>query len=165
MLNVDYAGIFSNFSPEFVTVLVAMIPIAELRVSLPLALGTYDFSLFSAFFYSFIGNMIPVFFILWFLEPVSNFLIKHSRFFRKFFDWLFERTRRRFKKSSKRYGVLIALMLFVAIPLPVTGAWTGSVAAFLFGVSYRKAILAIALGVIVAGIIVSSVYFGTISLI
>lgn len=165
MFNIDYSAVFSHFPPELVTVLVAMIPIAELRVALPLALSTYHLPLISAFLYSFIGNMLPVFFILWFLGPVSDFLSKHSAFCRRFFAWLFARTRRRFEKSSKRYGVMIALIIFVAIPLPVTGAWTGSAAAFLFGVPYKKAVLAIALGVMIAGLIVSSVYFGTTSLI
>lgn len=165
MFNIDYAAFFRGFPPELVTIFVAMIPIAELRVSLPLALGVYKLPLFSAFLYSFIGNIIPVFFILWFFGPVSRFLIRHSSFFRKFFNWLFERTRRKYRKNSERYGVLIALILFVAIPLPVTGAWTGSLAAFLFGVPYKKAILTIVLGVLIAGMIVSAVYLGTISLI
>jgi len=161
MFNLDWSVLFRGFPPEISTILVAMLPIAELRVALPLAIGTYKLSLFSAFLWSFIGNMIPVFFILWFLEPVSEFLMRNSSFWRRFFKWLFERTRRRFKENSQRYGVIIALILFVAIPLPITGAWTGAVAAFLFGVPYRKAVLSIAVGVLIAGIIVSALYFGT----
>ncbi|MDZ7798098.1 MAG: small multi-drug export protein [Patescibacteria group bacterium] len=164
MFSIEWASLFSSLPGEISTLLVAMIPIAELRVALPMALGPYKLPLFEAFIWSFIGNMIPVFFILWFLEPVSRFLMKKSRFFNKFFNWLFDRTRRKFTKNTERYGVVIALILFVAIPLPVTGAWTGSVAAFLFAVSYKKAILSIALGVLIASFVVGSLYFGAISL-
>ncbi|TFG35176.1 MAG: ligand-binding protein SH3 [Parcubacteria group bacterium] len=164
MFNVDYAAIFNAFPDELVILLVSMIPIAELRVALPLALGTYHMPLTSALFWSFVGNMIPVFFILWFLAPVSEFLMKRSKAFERFFNWLFDRTRRKFEKNSQKFGVMIALMLFVAIPLPVTGAWTGSAAAFLFGVPFRKAIISISLGVIIAAVIVSCLYYGTVSI-
>jgi uncharacterized membrane protein len=98
-------------------------------------------------------NLIIVIPILLFLEPISNFLRKLSVFDR-FFRWLFARTRRR-SAIVEKYETL-GLILFVAIPLPVTGAWTGALAAFLFGISFRNAIVAIAMGVFIAGCIVAT---------
>lgn len=141
------------------TLIVAMFPIGELRVALPLALTKFELSLPVAFLVSVVGNMIPVVIVVYFLEPVSNFLIKHSKFFKWFFEWLFHRTR---KKHSKRFETLeeIALVTFVAIPLPATGAWTGALAAFLFGIPPKKSIPLIGLGVVIAGVIVTILTLG-----
>ncbi len=98
------------------------------------------------------GNMIPIPFILLLLGPVSNFLMRFP-VGKRFFDWLFARTR---KKSAKieKYEAL-GLTLFVAIPLPVTGGWTGAMAAFLMGVPFGKAMLYILMGVMIAGVIMT----------
>lgn len=141
------------------TLLIAMIPIGELRVALPLALTKYNIYLPLAFLISVIGNMLPVIFIVYFLEPIHLFLSKHSRFFRWFFNWLFHYTR---KRHSKKFEVLeeVALVTFVAIPLPMTGAWSGALAAFVFGIPPKKSLPLITLGVIIAGIIVSLLTLG-----
>lgn len=164
MLDIAYADLFKNFPPELATVLIAMIPIAELRVALPLALTTFNLPTFSAFFWSILGNMVPVVFILWLIEPVSAFLVKRSVIWRKFFDWITRRTQSKFQKNSYRYGVFVALMLFVAIPLPMTGAWTGALAAFLFRVPFSRALLAIFLGVCIASVAVWFITFSAITI-
>jgi len=87
------------------------------------------------------------------LDPLSRYLSKFSRP-RKFFEWLFSRTRKR-SQIVERYKML-GLAAFVAIPLPVTGAWTGAIAAFLFGIKFKHAIWAILLGVLIAATIVTS---------
>ena len=165
MFNIDYASIFHNLSPEFATVLIAMIPIAELRVSIPVGIQGFGMGIMSAYVWSVIGNLIPVVFLLLFLEPVARFLMKHVRLFENFFSWIFDRTRKRFTSRAARYGTFVALVLFVAIPLPITGAWTGSAAAFLFKIPFWRAFAAIAVGVLIAGIIVSSATVGITSLI
>ena len=76
-----------------------------------------------------------------------------------FFNWLFRRTYHRHNAMYERYGT-IALALFVAIPLPVTGAWTGCAAAFVFGIQFRHALLAILAGVLIAGTIVTTITLG-----
>ncbi len=134
--------------------LIAMLPIAELRVALPLALAVFKLSFWTAFFWSVLGNIIPVIFILWLLRPISYFLMRHSKWAEKFFSWWFSHIRYKFEKKSLRYGVDLALILFVAVPLPITGAWTGSVASFLFGISPCRALILITIGIIIAGIIV-----------
>ena len=101
--------------------------------------------------------MIP---ILLFIGPVSEWL-RRFRAFDRFFTWLFARTRRR-GKLIERFEVL-GLALFVAIPLPITGAWTGSLAAFIFGVRKRVAFPTIFLGICVAGVIVTLASLGVIS--
>lgn len=79
----------------------------------------------------------------------------------RFFEWLFARTRRKGEVRMRKYGIFVGLMLFVAVPLPVTGAWTGCAAAFLFGVKFRYSLLAVMLGVLIAGLIVSILTYGT----
>mgnify|MGYP001577643046 CR=1 FL=1 len=143
--------------------LVAATPIFELRGAIPLALGVYKLPLWSAYLFSVAGNIIPVFFILWLLEAVSNFLGKHFYFFNRFFAWLFDRTRDHHKHKFERWESL-ALVILVAIPLPLTGAWTGALAAFVFGIPPKKAFLLITAGVMIAGLIVSLATLGVINL-
>lgn len=135
------------------TFLLAMTPIGELRVALPVAITLYNINWVWAFFISVLGNLVPIVFLLLFLEPVSRWLSDNSKFFQRFFIWLFERTRKKSSPGIKKYGE-IALISFVAIPLPLTGAWTGTVVAFLFGIPFKKAFLLIASGVVIAGGIV-----------
>ena len=155
-------SVFSSLPPWLSVFILSMLPIAELRVSLPLALTVYKMPLWEAYVVAVAGNIVPAVCILFLLGPVSRFLMQHSSTARKFFDWLFERTRGRFSKKYMKYGEW-ALVLLVAIPLPVTGAWTGSVAAFLFGIPVRRSLPLISLGVAIAGIIVGMASSGAIS--
>ena len=141
-------------SPEEIieVLLIAASPIAELRAAIPLAITTFDFPWYHALLISIIGNILPVPFILLFLEAATRLLSKVA-VFERFLNWLFERTRRR-GKIIQRYK-RIGLVLFVAIPLPVTGAWTGSLAAVLFGIEFKHTFISIFFGVIIAGIIVT----------
>lgn len=138
--------------------LIAMLPITELRLAIPFALtpstlGGLGMAPAEAFLFAVIGNIIPVPILLKLLEPISLRLRRFS-LWERFFDWLFERTRRKTETKFERYG-LVALCMFVAIPLPFTGAWTGCVAASLFDVPLFKALTAIALGILVAGVLIT----------
>lgn len=155
MFNIDYASLFQNFPPELATLLIAMLPIAELRAAIPVALVGFDMPIWSAYLWAVIGNLIPAILLLWLLDPVSKWLMKNFKIFDKFFTWVFTRTRKRFTSKSAKYGTFITLVLFVAIPLPITGAWTGTAAAFLFGIPFKKSFTAIAVGVLLAGMIVT----------
>lgn len=150
------------FSAELVTVLVSALPVSELRGAIPLALGKFHFPVYKAYILSVLGNMVPVIPILLFLESLSGWLSKRSKIAERFFMWLFERTRRR-SKVIEKYGA-IGLILFVAIPLPVTGAWTGCVAAFLFGIRRRWATLSILAGVMIAGVVVTAISLGALKI-
>lgn len=141
-------------NPYLSVLIQAALPIWELRGALPVALKVYHLPLWQAFLICVAGNIIPVIFWIYFLEGISKFLMERFKFWRNFFNWLFERTR---KKHSRRFEVWgdLALIAFVAIPLPFTGGWTGSVAAFVFGVPPKKSIPLILAGIIIAGIIVA----------
>ncbi len=139
--------------PNWLEVLVfAASPISELRGAIPWAILKYHFPWYYAFLLAVIGNLLPVPFILLFLNTFSRLLSKIG-IFEKMLHWLFERTRRR-GKIINRYE-RIGLALFVAIPLPVTGAWTGSLAAVLFGLRFKHALLSIFIGILIAGTIVT----------
>lgn len=145
---------------EYLKLLItAMVPIGELRVAIPLGLTTFGLGVVETYIISVIGNMIPIIFIVFLLDPVSKFLMKHSKFFNWFFNWLFKRTH---TKHSKRFETLeeVALVTFVAIPLPVTGAWSGAAAAFVFGIPPKKSLPLIFLGVLIAGAIVTALTEG-----
>lgn len=132
---------------------IAAAPISELRGAIPIAIAGFHFPWYYAFLLAIIGNLLPVPFILLFLDTISRSMSKIGAF-ERMLQWLFERTRRR-GKIIERYE-RIGLILFVAIPLPVTGAWTGSLAAVLFGLRFKHALLSIFIGVLIAGIIVTS---------
>lgn len=151
-----------NLPPQFATFVVAMLPIAELRGAIPLAIFKLSLSPLEAFFWSVLGNSLAGVLVVLFLEPVSRFL-RRIEIFDRFFDWLFERTRRSHSKSFDKYQD-IALLIFVAIPLPMTGAWSGATAAFVFGIKKTSAIPLITLGVVGAGIIVTLVSSGAVHL-
>lgn len=148
---------------ELKVFLIAMSPIFELRGSIPMALGAYHLPVLSAFLISVLGNILPVVFILLLLEPVSVFLSRRSRLLSRFFTWLFEKTRKKHAKTFET-GRDIALMIFVAVPIPFTGAWTGALCAFLFGIPFKRALPAIAGGVVIAGVIVTLATLGIIKI-
>lgn len=158
----DLAATFQDVPPQLATLLIAMIPIGELRGAIPAALGPYNLPVWQAYVFAVIGNMIPVFAIVWLIGPVSDWL-RRWKMFDRFFNWLFDRTRKKFYHKHEKWGNL-ALILFVAIPLPVTGAWTGSLAAWLFGIKKKEAIPLIFIGVLIAGVIVSALSLGVLNI-
>ena len=132
---------------------ISTLPIVELRGAVPVGIAAFKMPWWQVYLIAVAGNMIPIPFILLLLGPVSTFLMRF-KIGRKFFDWLFARTR---KKSAtiEKYEAL-GLTLFVAIPLPVTGGWTGAMAAFLMGIPFWKSMLYILLGVMIAGVIMTA---------
>ena len=141
-----------GLNQELVVIIISALPILELRGAIPVAINLFNFPWYQALLLAIIGNLLPVPIILLFLNAISKWLSKIG-FFRRFFHWLLEYTSRRGKIVEKYER--IGLILFVAIPLPVTGAWTGSLLAVLFGLKFRHAFLSILIGVCIAGIIVT----------
>lgn len=149
--------LLKDLSPQWVTVIVGALPIAEVRGAIPVGVAM-QLSLSQAFGWAVLGNLVPIVPLLLFLKPVSEWL-RRFPLWKRFFDWLFARTA---KKAAliQRYEAL-GLFLFVAIPLPLTGAWTGCVAASLFKLPFRLAFLAISAGVLAAALIVTGcLYLG-----
>jgi uncharacterized membrane protein len=144
-----------RFPEPLAVMLLAAVPITELRFALPFAARVLDMSLPQAFLWSVIGNILPVPIILMFLGPVTSWAEDHWGGLHRFLDRLFAYTRRRHTARFDRLRDL-ALITFVAIPLPVTGAWSGALAAFVFGVESKKAMVLISIGVVIAGLVVSA---------
>jgi uncharacterized membrane protein len=140
-------------SGELQTFFLAMAPVGELRAAIPVALTVYRLNWFWAYFLSVIGNLVPAFFILLFFPKVADWLSRRIKIFNRFFVWLFARTQKKYQRAIEKYGPL-ALFIFVAVPLPGTGAWTAALIAFLFGISFKKALPMIVLGVMAAGLLV-----------
>lgn len=135
---------------EIMTVLLAMTPLIGIRGAIPVAITVYEMSIPSAYFFSVLGEFIPFFIILAFLEPVSKWLSANFSFMKKFFDFLFEKTRGDYNGRVQKYG-LFALFLFTGIPLPFSGVWTASLVVFLFGLHYWKSAVAVFCGTLLAG--------------
>ena len=155
----DISSLFNNFPPELATFIISMLPVSELRGAIPVAIGVYNLDPIQAYLIAVVGNIIPVIFILKYIDPVSKYLMSKSKFFNKFFTHLFEHTRKKHNGKFEKWGAL-ALITFVAIPLPVTGGWSGSIAAFVFGIPFKKALPLISLGIMIAGVIVMGLSLG-----
>ena len=141
------------FKKYLIVFFVSMIPIIELRGAIPYAVG-FGLPLLPSYIIAIIGNMIPVPFIFLFARKV---LVWGStkKYIGKFFTWCLKKGEKggeKLKQSAGK-GLYIALLIFVGIPLPGTGAWTGTLAASLLNMDFKKSILAVMGGVILAGII------------
>lgn len=145
---------------ELKVFLLAMLPVMELRGAIPLALK-WGIDPQSAFLLAFGGNLVPAAGLLLGLEILVERL-RRKEIFDRLISKIFHHTRRRGKVVEK-YGPL-GLALFVAVPLPVTGAWTGSILAYLLGIPFRRAFPSIAAGVGAAGILVTLASLGAIRL-
>lgn len=151
-----------NIPPELIVFFSSMLPITELRGAIPLGFAM-GLPAEAVFFWALLGNILPCFFILWALGPISKFLMRHSKFFKDFFTKLFDKTRTKHEETVIKYGAIF-LIIFVAIPLPGSGGWTGSLIAFLFGMPYWKAMGYIVTGLTMAAIIITLGVNGVIGL-
>jgi len=142
----------SNLSKELITIILAMLPIAELRLSIPIAITVLNLPWYEAFALGILGNLIPVPFLLLFFEGAAK-LLRKIAIGRKLVDWVLQRTARH-ESSIQKYE-FVGLAIFVAIPIPLTGAWTASLLAYILGLKFWPSFLSISLGVIGAAIIVT----------
>ena len=136
--------------------LVSMVPIIELRGAIPIA-ESMNLNIFLYYPIAIIGNMLPVPFIFLFARKLLIWG-KDKKFIGKFFTWCLEKGEQggnKLKKSAGERGLFWALLIFVGIPLPGTGAWTGTLAASILDMDFRKSSIAVMLGVLLAGIIMS----------
>ncbi|MBI4280934.1 small multi-drug export protein [Candidatus Uhrbacteria bacterium] len=155
---------FRDLPPALATLIIAMIPIAELRVSIPVALEVYHLSIPSAIFWSVLGDMIPATLIIMFIDRLAAWGCRHSKRTEHFYQRMAKRTAKKFEKGYLKYGAAVALALFVGVPLPMTGSWSGALAAFLFGIPKRVALPAILVGVCLAAGVVALAYLGLVKL-
>ena len=147
---------FGGVSKELVVFIISMLPLLELRGGI-LAASILGVDVLPGFLISIIGNMIPVPFILWLITPIFNYL-KKTKLFSKLV--LKIENKALSKKDSIEKYQFWGLVIFVGIPLPGTGAWTGSLIAALLNMDKKKSILAIFLGMLMASIIMLIVSYG-----
>lgn len=137
-----------------VTFFVSLVPIVELRGAIPIGVIGYNITYIEAFILAVIGNCIPIYFIVKFIGPIFKLLGK-IKIFKKIIDWATEKATNKIKEDERLQNYTsFALFLFVAIPLPGTGAWTGSLIANFLGLPPKKACPPLILGVLAAGIII-----------
>ena len=144
------------FVKYIITFFISMVPIVELRGAIPIA-ESMGLNIFLYYPIAIIGNMLPVPVIFLFARKVLEWG-KDKKFIGKFFTWCLEKGEKggeKLKASAGNRGIFWALLIFVGIPLPGTGAWTGTLAASFLNLDFKTSIIAVSLGVIVAGIIMS----------
>lgn len=154
-------GLFSGFltipfGKEIVVFIISLMPILELRGGL-IAAALLDLGMFPSYIISIIGNVIPVPFILWFMSSILKWM-RNSKHFAKIAKWLDGKVEKN-KAQIEKFGFW-GLVLFVGIPLPGTGAWTGCLIASVLEMDRKKSFLAAMIGIFMASIIMMILSFG-----
>lgn len=153
--------------------LISMLPFIELRGAIPVG-AALGLPFYWSFIIAVVANLIPVPFILLFIPKILEFL-KRFKFFCPIVEWLNQKAYKGSQKilgesdgddksneNKKIAGIFLGLILFVAVPLPTTGAWTGSLVAALFNFPKKTSFLAIALGVVICGVVMTLASYGVI---
>ncbi len=143
-------------------IILTIMPVTELRVGLPIAILyaiEQNIPIWLIFSLIVLLNVLIIFFIFYFLDNLHHIFLKFNPY-KKLFEKYVEKFQKKVDKFEKKYETLgfLALVLFVAIPLPGTGAWTGCLLSWLVGLNRKKSILAISIGVVIAGLFI---LFGT----
>ena len=144
-----------------ISFLISMVPLIELRGALPYALAN-GIPTLPAYIVCMVANMLPVPVIFFFARKVLEWGAD-KKYIGRFFTWCLEKGHkagRKLQEKAGTKGLFIALLLFVGIPLPGTGAWTGSLIAALLGIRNRKAVPAILLGLFMATFIICVIFYG-----
>ena len=147
---------FTSFPPVWAVLLSSVMPIIELRGAIPLGVGM-GMGLWETFLLAYVGSCLPVPILIFFFKPIMAWL-RGTKIFRPFAEWIHRRTERRSNKVRK-YS-LLGLFVFVAIPVPTTGVWTGSMIASFLNIRAKHAIPVILGGNLVAGILVLAISYG-----
>lgn len=152
-----FGSLTSTLLGKYVLIfIISLMPILELRGGL-IAAALLDIKPLTAFLICLLANIIIIPFVLFLMETVLNILSKF-KFFKRIIDWLKKKTLKK-KDTIEKYGYL-GIMIFVAVPLPGSGAWTGCFLAVLLGLDKKKSFLAALLGVLIAGIIMMIFSYG-----
>lgn len=156
------------FKKYLIVFLISMVPLIELRGAIPYAVG-FELPLVPSYIVAVIGNMLPVPFIFFFGRKFLEWG-KDLKYVGGFFRWCLEKGEKAGAKleSKAKVGLYVALLLFVGIPIPGTGAWSGTLAASLLNMDFKKSVIFVMLGVILAGVIMLAAslgVFGAISLV
>lgn len=144
----------NDFSVYFWTAFLSFLPISELRGAIPFAVA-HEVPWYAAYaMAAFLNAMVAP--VCWIFLSTLNKIFLKMEWYKKFFEKFIERARNKLHDNVERWGWL-GIALFVAIPLPLTGAWTGTLGAWVFGLSKRRTMLAVVIGVVISGAIVTAV--------
>ena len=141
-------------NPYILIVLISMIPIIESRGSIPYGILILNLPWQNVVFVSIIANFLITIPIIYLLDPISNYL-RRFYIFEKFFNWLFARSQKKGRVIDRLK--LLGLIIFIGIPLPITGAWTGCVAANVFGLNKFHTLIGVFLGILLSVMIITVV--------
>lgn len=150
-------GAAAEWVKYIVTFIVSMFPIVELRGAIPVGSLAFNIPWYWCYILSVLGNLLPIPFILLFIEKLIGWF-KKTKHLRKFGLWLEARAAKNTPKVQR--FEIFGLMLFVAIPLPMTGAWTGALVAALTGMKFKNSMISIICGVLIAGAVVTLIVQG-----
>lgn len=137
----------------------SMLPVTEVRLSVPLAIVVYHMTVFEALWWGILGNSVAAAIVLYGLYFFGDWIMKHTTFLSRTLGTVLNRARKVFTGKYQAWG-LFGLAVFVGIPLPMTGAWTGAAVAYVFGFPKLKALVALIAGIIMAAVIVTGVTVG-----
>jgi uncharacterized membrane protein len=132
--------------------LMSAVPLTEMKVAIPVGINVYNINPITVFFLSFVGSLLPVPFILIFFNKIFDFLGKY-----KFFSGFYNLIDRKISKNRGRFEKFeeVALIAFIAIPLPTTGVWTGTAVAAFLKLDFKKSVMCAVIGSFICGIIVT----------
>lgn len=157
-----FSGMTGSELGKSVTVfIISMLPIIELRGGM-IAAALLEISLIKGFIICFVGNILPIPFILWFIRKIIDWM-RNIKMFKKIVGWLDRKVENK-KGQIEKVGFW-GLVTFVGIPLPGTGAWTGALIAAMLDMDKRKSFIACIIGVLVAGVIMAIFSYGVLDLI
>lgn len=145
-----------TFGKELLVFIISLLPILELRGGL-LAASLLGLDPLPSYIITMIGNLLPIPFILWFITKILDWM-RTTKHLSKIANWLDQKVEKR-KSSIEKFGFW-GLILFVGIPLPGTGAWTGSLIASVLEMDRKKSFIAIIIGILMASIIMMAISFG-----
>ncbi len=149
---------FSHFNPDLATFLMAMVPIGEIRLALPVAILAYHVPVWRALFFSVVGGIIPAIIILLFAGRFHNWVEVNAGFWGKHWIKYLAKVQNSFGKYQKYE--LWGLLIFIGSSLPGTGAYTGAIAAFVLGIPFKKSWPYVVGGVLISGILTLLVTVG-----
>lgn len=158
---IQFVELLKGLPKEWIVLIASAIPVIEVRGSIPLGMMYFKMPALNAILLSILGSSLIALPLFWFLNTMTVHLRKINAF-DKFFEWLFARTRAKSKMIEDLE--LIGLTLFIAVPLPGTGVWTGVIAAYLLGLRWLPTFFAASVGTSLASIAVWAATAGLIKL-
>jgi uncharacterized membrane protein len=158
---------FFSFSPTIEpmfwaiskTAFLASLPLVEQRLAIPMGHLSFDLPILLAATVGIVANIVSVGIVLWLLPIITKYCEKHHPPFHRFLQKIYTKTRTKHSHKLQLWGEIF-LIFFVAVPLPGSGGWSGSLIAFLFGIPYRRAMKLISIGLIIGGILVAVLTVG-----